>query len=318
MDGATRFFNYAKERQSVLFKREAGKPWPWTGDFILQSYRFCNIFREDDAVTRWLAEHVRGSLGPTGEYAGPAPGTKLNELLLAVVIFRWFNRIETGDAIFRQKNIFGTTAWTQYRKSWDVRDLKVAIKAFVGEKGPYVTGSYIIQGWRGMNKLDGVLKCIENFQGQVFDHKGTARNWKQMTDYMLKHSGKVTLQEVWEWLCQVPYLGKFMAYEIVCDLYNTPLLQKAPDIMSWANPGPGARRGLNRIHGRPVKFKPKRADMLREMQELLAASTKRKNWKWPEHPWDMRTVEHTLCEFDKYERALNGQGRPRQVFKNRG
>ena len=31
--------------------------------------------------------------------------------------------------------------------------------------------------------------------------------------------------------------------------------------------------------------------------------------------WDMRTVEHTLCEFDKYERVRTGEGRPRQVFR---
>jgi hypothetical protein len=37
---------------------------------------------------------------------------------------------------------------------------------------------------------------------------------------------------------------------------------------------------------------------------------------WPGHwpAWDMRTVEHTLCEFDKYQRALSGDGKPKQNY----
>ena len=30
---------------------------------------------------------------------------------------------------------------------------------------------------------------------------------------------------------------------------------------------------------------------------------------------DMRTIEHSLCEWDKYERVRLGQGKPRSLFK---
>jgi hypothetical protein len=42
-------------------------------------------------------------------------------------------------------------------------------------------------------------------------------------------------------------LGPFLAYEIVTDLRFTALLENAPDIMTWANPGPGAKRGITRL-----------------------------------------------------------------------
>ena len=29
---------------------------------------------------------------------------------------------------------------------------------------------------------------------------------------------------------------------------------------------------------------------------------------------DMRTIEHSLCEWDKYERVRLGQGKPRSVY----
>jgi hypothetical protein len=35
---------------------------------------------------------------------------------------------------------------------------------------------------------------------------------------------------------------------------------------------------------------------------------------WP--AWEMREVEHTLCEFDKYERARLGEGKPRGVYRH--
>jgi hypothetical protein len=34
---------------------------------------------------------------------------------------------------------------------------------------------------------------------------------------------------------------------------------------------------------------------------------------WP--IWEMREVEHTLCEFDKYMRVVNGEGFPRGRYK---
>ena len=48
---------WVKERESIRKKKEAGESPPYTNDPILRVYRFCNAFREDDAVTRWIFEH---------------------------------------------------------------------------------------------------------------------------------------------------------------------------------------------------------------------------------------------------------------------
>lgn len=47
------------ERESIRVKRSQGEPAPWTKDPILREYRFCNVHREDDAVTRWLKREWR-------------------------------------------------------------------------------------------------------------------------------------------------------------------------------------------------------------------------------------------------------------------
>jgi len=67
-------------------------------------------------------------------------------------------------------------------------------------------------------------------------------------------------------------VGDFMAYEVVTDLRHTRYLNKAPDINTWAVAGPGAIRGLHRLHGRPYKKALSQEQACEEMRELLALS----------------------------------------------
>jgi hypothetical protein len=226
--------------------------------------------------------------------------------------------------------------------------------------GPYVTGAYIIKTPDGYSKLDGVLKCVEWFMEQehivsgessLVPHETDRLGWRQVAEDFIAvrdahPDNRGTLRGMWEWLRKFPFLGDFMAYEIVTDLRHTALLDRAPDIMTWANPGPGATRGLGRIFcGDRDKFNQHRhKDHLIElMQQLLEESRDAGYWPqkmtgpegvswmesdhfreltawdrlnlgdWPK--WEMREVEHTLCEFDKYERVRTGEGRPRGRFR---
>ena len=48
------------QRHRIYLRREVeGLPKPWTRDPILQSYRFCNVYRELDTVTQWIRRHIR-------------------------------------------------------------------------------------------------------------------------------------------------------------------------------------------------------------------------------------------------------------------
>ena len=108
-------------------------------------------------------------------------------------------------------------------------------------------------------------------------------------------------------------MGPFMAYEVVTDWRHTWLGDKAEDILSWANPGPGARRGLNRIYGRPLEKTIKTKQCVEEMKDLLHASPAYIGVHVPN--LEMRDIEHSLCEFDKYERVRLGEGKPRSLYK---
>lgn len=326
---AADFFAFARERHAIHLRRADGLPRSqWTRDPILQQYRFTNVFRELDRTTVWFRENVRDPLRDRPE------------VLLATVLFRWFNRIATGEAIFKQESLGlggeepGETAWDFLLRTDDVSSVRASILQYCG-KGPYVTGAYIIKTPDGKNKLDGVLWCVEQFMTRRHRMPGIAGDldWREAAS--LEKDACVSLEMMWTWLRQFPYMGDFMAYEVITDLRHTALLEHAPDVMTWANPGPGAMRGLNRLHGRPLGHRQPKERFILEMRNLLELSRWPDCWpQWddanhkfvgetvfmPEsrqsYPtWEMRNVEHTLCEWDKFERVRTGEGRPRQVFR---
>ena len=297
------FFRYARARHQIYLNRVAGTPREkWTKDHILRTYRFTNVFRELDKTTRWFADHVRD------------PMRQDPNVLMATVVFRLLNRIEVGEAVFNQVDIEYDNAFAAFMETGKVSFLKRAIVANCGD-GPYVTGAYIISSPKGYSKLDGVLNVINDFN--------------KNSDWWAFASEKGhTLENMWEFLRGEPYLGPFHAYEIVTDLRHTALLDSAPDIMTWANPGPGAHRGANRVFRGSAKDRVSREQVIDEMRILLSWSRDAKYWpqqkidtdaawlydhQWP--TWEMRDVEHTLCEFDKYERVRLGEGKPRGVYR---
>lgn len=312
------FLEFARERHRIYSRRQHGQTAPWTEDPILQKFRFTNVFRELDATTIWFRENVRD------------PMRDQPEVLLATVLFRWFNRITTGEAIFCQSNLLGYPVWKlrdQDTEEW-LSIVADSIKSFCGD-GPYVTGAYIIKTPDGLKKLDGVLWCVEQFMTHKNELSLAVKidvGWEEMAK-LASHLGEceniedpqpVSLEQMWEWLRQFPYLGDFMAYEIVTDLRHTALLENAPDICTWANPGPGAMRGMNRLLERDKNYRQPKHAFVCEMRELLDICAT--SPLWPINPLglpvEMRDIEHTLCEFDKYERVRTGEGRPRGVYRH--
>jgi hypothetical protein len=327
--GLASFFKYARKRHEIYQRRRHGFPKPWTKDEILQKYRFTNVFRELDKTTVWFADNVRD----------PMDGARDPRLILATVVFRMLNRIESGEAMFRDDDLLGGfSAFDKFSQGGDVRHLKRALHNRLGKKGPFVTGAYIISSPTGMKKLDGMLQVIGKFYKAHKEWDGLGAgildtmNWggeEGVTAMLAACPREFTLESTWHWFCKHDYFGTFHSYEIVTDLAHTHLLRQAPDRMRWANPGPGCKRGLNRVLGREkdAKFEGGREEILNYMADILRHTKVDAYWPqqkintkdlwlydhdWP--TWEMRDVEHTLCEFDKYERTRLGEGRPRGVF----
>lgn len=279
------FFAYSRAREGIRVKKDAGGSKPWTKDEVLLNHRFCNVFREDDKVTRWFAENLRHVGSP----------------LLSALAFRWFNRITTGEVL--QQEVVGLQDG-----DFDAEVFKELMLASM-PKGPYVTGAYIINTPPGYTKLDGVIYLLSNVLPDV----------EELEADMVKSR---SLEKSHAMLCgEYERLGSFMAYEVITDLQFTPTLSQATDRSTWAALGPGAARGLSRLlYGNIDSFsysrKVDQVEMLRHMRKLLDFANGSDLWDTRRYrQWEMREVEHTLCEFDKYERLRLGQGSVKQKYK---
>ena len=270
MEPVERFFWWIEERPRIFRRRNAGiSRDDWTKDEILKSYRFTNPFRENDKTTIWFRENMRDPLKTR------------SEVLMATIIFRWFNLIETGETLLSNN----------LHVDWKPEVARREIK----KQQKYITGGYIIKSPNGMDKVDGIIWCIDQM-------------WEQR-DNLINELKDSSLHRSWHVVMQFPYQGPFMSYEIITDLRHTYLLDQAKDIYTWANAGPGAMRGLNRIYGRELNYTSRKHDWNQEMFELLKFSPEYFSEGFPK--LEMRDIEHSLCEFDKYERVRNGEGAPR-------
>ena len=282
-----RYFYWLHERENIrILKEEQGAEPPWTNDPILQEFKFCQVFREDDRTTRWFRTHIRDPLQDKPE------------VIMATIIFRWFNLIETGRTLLKHDLLL----------KWD---RKKAIEE-VTKQPKWITGSYIIKTPNRMDKVTGVAECIT--------HMWKDRKYIAETLELYRNERRNTLEGAWVLFRDYPYMGPFMAYEVVTDLRDTYILEDASDVNTWANAGPGAMRGLNRLTGRPLKFTSTRHPWQKEMYDLLCLADDRldRDWTFPPHgqKFELREIEGGLCEFDKYSRILKDEGRTRSIYRH--
>lgn len=278
------FLYWIKERHQIYLKRRKGLPKPWTDDEVLQNYFFTCPYRENDKTTRWFADNIRDE---RNEFAS---------VLMATVIFRWFNYIPTGELLIKHNLL---DRWNSTRA---VEVLKDQEKIF--------TGAFMIKAGNGPpgSKLPSVCNAINPLWA---DQRGLCNLMRKQRTLEAAHTA----------IKQYKHLGGFMAYEIVSDLRWTYLLRDAKDINTWCNVGPGALRGMQRFYGLPVDlrgsreqggtpklppdWKDKMVEVLQFMQRNLTTMP----------PFEMREAEHCLCEFDKYQRALLNQGKMKRKYK---
>lgn len=274
-----------RARHSIYLARKAERPAPWTDDPILGAYRFCNVYRELDVVTIWIRENIR------------EPYADHPHLWFLLALARQINHPETLAEIFAQANP---------AKKWEPEKVRRVMNARAARGEKVYTGAYMLYG--GNNSLN-PERDKPNFTTKVvLDAPWRAR-----------HEGgdacaDTSMRAMHGFLSAFTGWGGFMAYEVVCDLRFTRYGERWSDINTFAHAGPGAVRGLNRLHGRALTFGLKPGDALNEMIELLKEVRK----VWPRTrdcpKLELREIEHSLCEFDKYERVRLGQGTPRSRY----
>jgi len=201
-------------REEMRIRKEEDKaPFPWTKDYFLREYRWCNVRRMDDRVSRWLLDWHRSK-----------PEFSINDRIIAATAGRLINwpdsLAECGYPL-------------PYREARWTRSL-LARKAR-GEK--VFTGAYIVNGALGGDKIMQVTQKI------------LQPLWRAR---MEAPRNPTTMESIYTWMNGKPGIGSFMAGQVVADLRHIHPEFDWTDRYTWAPKGPGSVRGVNRLIGQPL------------------------------------------------------------------
>lgn len=137
LDPMERLIYWIREREKVRLAKEAGNPKPWTDDEILQKFKFCNVRRMDDRVSRWLLDN----------WYEPFYGH--GNMVTACTLARFLNNPQS-------------LAHVGFPKRWDPIKVRTTLEERQREGLKNFSGAYLITGSLGGTKIEQVvLKIVE-------------------------------------------------------------------------------------------------------------------------------------------------------------
>ncbi len=282
----TRLTRWIKAREELRKYKESGHSPPWTDDPILRMYRFTNIRRRDDRVSRWINANVTVPMGK-------------RELTLVDLQFL---------ALCRFVNWPPTLAQLLLDDFWpaSVLDLR-AIGKFIDNRtaggAKTWTGAYMVRAQAGYTLGKGRF-VTEQVVGVPL-----RRAWPEM-QFMLQTRMR---RPVWRVLVDCLNWGSFMAGQVVDDLTWTDSLKDPRDNFTWAPQGPGSLRGFNRVLGLPLKTTHDEIQWCLQLQRWREGIVGTLGEDYSD--LTLMDIQNCLCEYDKYERVRLGQGRPRSMYR---
>lgn len=286
------FYEFIYDRQRVYHRKEVlGLEKPWTNDHRLKTYRYCNVYRENDRGTKHVIDNVvNGSL-------------KISDKIFNIVIYRIFNTSYFFDKIqFGKPKSCKNFIEQKYSiiNKFD-RMKKKKIKLF--NTAYMICGIPVSYEYRPEDKHVQIILAMEKFAKHIKSFKRKIKSSKDM-------------EEIFCLLKDIMYVGPFLAYQIIVDMMYIKGFIKH-DINSFVYVGPGAKRGLQILFNglSNEKSYTKACYYLWENQEIHfkeLLKKRKKVWtgiackdsimarekkKWKLYIGD---IQNCLCEFRKY------------------
>jgi hypothetical protein len=279
---AAQLLYWIAEREAIRVRRANGDPPPWTENEILRHGSFCNVRRSADRTSIWIADNWR------------TPHADDPDLWFAMVIARFVNLPDT-------------LAELGYPVPWEPEHFLNVMHARKARGELCFNPAYIISNGGSKDPKP------EHLVQRVF-----APLWGPLTRKRLRPKDDDTLHSFYGRLKAMPGFASFMAGQVVADMMYVAPLNRARDWSTFAVPGPGSKRGLNRVLDRP-KDTPWRDEdtwraALRKLREQITSELERMGLG-DLHAADL---QNCLCEFDKMERVRLGEGKLKRRFVPRG
>lgn len=204
-------------------------------------------------------------------------------MLLACALARHFNKPEALFAI-------------GFPLKWDPERVKHTLRTMKAQGKQIFNGAYMV---RGIGTADKTEMVVDKVCQPLVDKP--------------PHIDPTSMRKSVEAL--LPYWGfsSFMAGQVIADMRHA-VHGTWMDKGIWAPIGPGSLRGMNRFMGRPTKQPLKQEQFLQELADYVVYCCSCLPAKLTER-LEAIDWQNTLCEGDKYLRALSGEGKPKQLYR---
>lgn len=278
---------FVHTRESIRLKREQGEPGPWTDDPVLQKYKFTNIRRRDDRVTKWIVEHVT------------TPHNADSDLWFTLLICRLINWPPTLRVLL-DRGVLPASPVT-----FDAERFVAAVESCKAGDAKVFSGAYMVYP----TKMDpGGVKSAAIAKYML----GDAVKHQAAIGASLWDTPEASVEGFVEALSQCYGISTFMAGQVAADLTYTPQhLGGAVDLYTYAPIGPGSSRGLNYLLERKPNagwsqgaFNQALLDIREQIVEHLRIDD-----------MTLHDVQNVMCEFSKYCRTALGEGTPKTTYK---
>lgn len=294
------FAKFIMSREAVRMVKEGQLPAKTKLDPIITRYRFCNMVRADDRVTKFIFEWAK----QYGDH---------EDLWFAFVVARLFNNPEALRDIapyVLPLDTRGMVRRLELRKAAGKKNFNaayiVSTNGLAMDKITYAIMHVLVPLWKARKAFRPKLLTVGNTKA-----KDTRSRYETLDSW---HSR----------LQQAQGLGSFMAAQIVADLkYFPPYMGDLPipldvvdDWWTFAASGPGSRRGLNRVMGhdkdkswKEMVWRLTLGALIVETRPLLPAAIGTR--------MSAQDYQNALCEFDKYLRAKEDGIAPKQLYRQK-
>ena len=297
------FMHFLDERFRIHVRKDViKKPAPWTSDKVLSEYKFTNVFREDDRVTKELLHMVSYN-----------PDLTLEEKVVNTFLFRLWNNPRTfslfggpfkADTMYNTKKL-KAKARPVYHKICEQEPNYLWFSSAYNQGGTKRACQYSESNGRGVYEQDIPLRIFH------------ICSWmKDLAIYERLMAAK-NQQEAYEIILSLRGLAKFLAYQVFVDLTYIDEFPFSENEFTIA--GPGCRKGIDLVFEDKDKMSYEEClfwlrDYLKSEEKFRAINT---YFKKHDKEINVMSLENCMCEISKYIRTAEGTGRPRCHYKPR-
>lgn len=317
---------FIRERYRIYYRKDVlRKPAPWTKNPILKEYKFTNVFRENDRVSKALIHLV--SENDTLTY---------QDKVINTFLFRSWNNPRTFV------DLGGPWRAAEIYNGLDLKEKVRPEYERLKEADPE-------RKWWSNAYNQGGTKCVWKFPDGSGYSRGLSKDKEMLCpDYepdiplrvfhigpwlkekrLFKRMDRATdQQEVYEAIKELPGFASFLSYQIFVDLTYIKEFPFSENEFTVA--GPGCKRGLDSIFIDYDGMTYEEALFyLRDSIDWLFTDLWRQDriaFEWdpdglfkdraPDDRYlNVMSLENCFCELSKYIKAVNGVGRPKNTYK---